>query len=599
MKQKILFINLLFFAFEGKTQNSQIALADEYFSQNELNKAISIYEKLIKVDSNLFIVHSNYFNALIKTQSYKTCGKYLKKIVRRFPLEPSFNIDYGHLLTLQGDTLKAYQQYDKYLYSIRNNGELLKNSARKLISLGLYDKAEKSFRYGNYHDDDFDYDIAELYFKWGKIDEMLKQYLFIVSKNAQQIPKVQGLIQDNLSDKKDFDKLKPIIFDQIRTHPNKLYLNEMLIWYLLQKKEFYQAFIQSKAVDKRKNEGGTRIFTIGQLALGNKKYKIAVKIFKYLTDRYSTFDVYIKARKYLIKAKEEQVKNTYPIDVTSIRSLVQDYQDLIDERGINGITADVIRSMALLQGFYLDRKDTAIIILEALIQRRSMYRQLISEAKIDLGDIYLLKGEPWEATLLYSQVEKAEKNKNMGYLAKLKNAKLSYYKGDFELAKAHLDILKLATSREIANDAMALSLKIQDNLELDTTATAMEQYAEIELLIFQNKYKDALHAYNNMLSKYKDHSLVDDILWDKANLLIKLGKYQEAIVSLEVIIFKYSDSIWADDAVFFMGVLYEENLKDKEMAKECFQKQLVEYQGSVHNVEARKRFRKLRGDKIN
>jgi hypothetical protein len=35
---------------------------------------------------------------------------------------------------------------------------------------------------------------------------------------------------------------------------------------------------------------------------------------------------------------------------------------------------------------------------------------------------------------------------------------------DFELAQAHLDILKLATSREIANDAMELSLLITDNL---------------------------------------------------------------------------------------------------------------------------------------
>ena len=49
----------------------------------------------------------------------------------------------------------------------------------------------------------------------------------------------------------------------------------------------------------------------------------------------------------------------------------------------------------------------------------------------------------------YSQVEKAQKDAPLGYEAKLRNARLSYFNGDFKLAEAHLDIFwKEATSRE-------------------------------------------------------------------------------------------------------------------------------------------------------
>ena len=262
-------------------------------------------------------------------------------------------------------------------------------------------------------------------------------------------------------------------------------------------------------VDDNGQLDGFKIMEIGRLALNNEAFQDAIKIFDYLVEKYNDKPVYSISRRMLIMAKEQLVKNTYPVDMSKIKSLALDYNQIVKELGVNRNTADAIRRMALLQAFYLNNKDTAISILQSLIKIRGMKQSLISEAKLDLGDIYLLKGDPWEASLLYSQVEKAEKDQNLGHIAKLKNAKLSYYKGEFELARAHLDVLKLATSREIANDAMDLSLLIQDNLDLDTTAKVMEDFAEIDLLVFQSKFQEALERYENLTKKNKDHSLVD------------------------------------------------------------------------------------------
>jgi len=331
----------------------------------------------------------------------------------------------------------------------------------------------------------------------------------------------------------------------------------------------------------------------------NKDYENAIKIFEFLVEKYRKESIYVMARRQLVKAKEELVKNTFPVDIEKIKSLVKDYQQIIEELGLVDYTAEAARSMALLQAFYLNNKDTAIKIFEDIINKPTIRKDFTDQVKLDLGDIYLLKNEPWESTLLYSQVEKRQKEKDLGHLAKLKNAKLSYYKGDFELAKENLDVLKLATSREIANDAMQLSLLIGDNIALDTTEAALKEYASIDLLVFQGQYEQALERYKIMQKQFSYHPIVDEILWAKANIYLKLGKFEQAIDELTKIIEEHNEDIWADDANFLIAKIYDENLKNKDKAMEYYQKQLTNYQGSMYSVEARKRYRQLRGDNVN
>ncbi|MFC0185221.1 tol-pal system YbgF family protein [Pseudarcicella hirudinis] len=223
----------------------------------------------------------------------------------------------------------------------------------------------------------------------------------------------------------------------------------------------------------------------------------------------------------------------------------------------------------------------------------------VDKCKLDLGDIYLLKSEPWEATLIYSQVEKSEKDSPLGYDAKLRNAKLNYFRGDFELSKEVLDILKQATTREIANDAMQLSLLIQDNTGMDSTEMAMKAYASVELLLFQNRTSEAIDELTRMLAKYEGHSLTDEVLFLRAKTYLKLGDVQNAMKDLETIRQKFSTDILGDDAEFNLAKIYEEKLKQPDKAMELYRELLQKYPGSIYGSEARKKIRNLRGDAIN
>lgn len=601
MKRFLVFIFLgILSAFPLSAQDETSALAYEYYSKGEYNKAVELYKEIVKDEKMLVKVHRFYLESMLKLDQQKEADKYLKRLVRRYPDVPIFNIDYGISLIEPHDSTKAFEYFNEFIDRISKNQVMLQMAATHFSDAEFYPYAEKSYFKAQkmFPQESYEQELADLYETWGKKEEMIEQYLKMLETDPMQMHRVQAALQDRLPDADDFQLLEPKLVKYIQNDPNNLTFGEMMLWYLLQQKKYYRAFMQARAIDKRKKMDGFKVLEIGKMALNNGAYPDAIRIFEYLVKEYAGKPVYAIARNSLIKSKEEQVKNTYPVDMGKIESLVDDYQQLITDLGIRSATAEAIQNMALLEAFYLNNRDTAIVMLESLVKLRGLPHRTISEAKLHLGDIYLLKDEPWEASLLYSQVEKTELDSDLGHQAKLRNAKVTYYAGDFELAKAHLDILKLATSREISNDAMDLSLLIGDNLNLDTTEVTMQKYAAIDLLKFQGKYDEALAAYDQLLAEIEGHTLTDEIYWDKANILLKIGRFEESVANLEKILEGFGEDILADDANFMIGKIYEEYLNDTDKAMEYYRKQLTAFPGSTYVKEARQRFRILRGDKI-
>ncbi len=601
-----LFLSVLlitFFSFSSNlvAQNTQdLALADEYYEQGEYEKAVQYYEKIAKKNPSASYIYTNYLDAMLRLEKLKDAEKYIEKCLKDRPLDPKMNIDYAKILLQNRDDKKADKHFNDYINSIKSNSHLARVAARVLAQEGFYEYAEKLYLQAQkYTQENYDMDLGLLYLAMGKPKKMVEQFLTLLEKQPNDAPYVQHLLQSRLSEDEEWDMIEPMLYEAVQKHPSDEVFSEMLVWYFLQRKNFMMAFTQAKALDRRNKSEGVKIMEIGMLAYSNQEWKSAMTIFGHLTENYKGRLIYSQAKHFLMESKEEYIKHQFPIDKEQIKSLVNDYEQSLSEIGWSPSTAKSARNMALLQAFYLNQKDVAIATLNKITEIRGVPHQLLNQVKLDLGDIYVLKNEPWEATLLYSQVEKTEKETPLGYSAKLKNAKLSYFNGDFKLAKAHLDILKLATSREIANDAMDLSILIQDNTGLDSSETAMREYAAIDLLVFQQQYEDALSAYKKMRSHFEDHSLTDEIYWKEATILQKMGRFDEAAEKLKTVLKLNPTDIFGDDANFLLGKIYEENLQDKQKAEEYYKKQLVDYPGSVYVVEARKRIRRLRGEIVN
>lgn len=575
-------------------------LAEEYYRAGEFEKAANEYGKLLKGDVTW--THLNrYVFSLEKANKIDDAKKYLKRQQRSDePNRQYYEILLGQLATQQGDSVQAKQQFSAALQSSRSSAQRLQKTATAFIDAGESRWAVRTLETAREVAKDagaYSEELSALYRATGQTEKAIEE-IITTSKQPERKEAVLAALQGFINTKEE-PLVEKALYSRIQQEPNELAYNELLIWYFVQKQKFSRALIQEKATDRRMKLSGSRVYDLGILSMNNKEYKTAADAFEYIAQTYPQGQLYPFARRLVINAREEQVKNTYPIDNGEIRKLIADYQRMLQEIGTNSKTLEALRSTANLYGTYLDSKDTALTVLDLAIDLGKTDRNFVDKCKIDKGDIYLLKGEPWESTLLYSQVEKSQKEELLGYEAKLKNAKLQYYKGDFTVAKDILDVLKLATSREIANDAEQLSLLIVDNTGMDSTEAAMREYAAIDLLLFQNKTDEAVEGLNKMLITYAEHTIADEVLWLRAKTYLRQGKAAEALGDLKKITEKYPNDILGDDALYTQGIIHEERLKDTVAAMEAYQKVLTQYPGSIYGADARKRFRKLRGDTIN
>ncbi len=600
-KGNILCLSFLFFAFSALSQQTQeIQIANEYYLKGEKSKAAELYSYLAKSDNNIPIIHNNYFTILLDLGRYDEAQNYLKRIIKKEPRNLQYKLDQGILYMRSGDITKADKYIRELIADNKANVQSAKMisdylAARSLLDYAILSLTETRQALGNNYV--YSLELAMLYRLQGEKDKMVNEYLSYVTQSSANIQYVKNVMQALLTDPNDMETLEKLLYQKVQQNPNMEVFSDLLIWVTMQQKNFYASFIQARAYDKRYKNGGEKCMEVARVALDNEDYANAAKIYRYVANEFPDSPHYLLARLGLIHTREAEVKNSYPVKLDSVRSLILDYNKFISQYPNNAYSLEAERSEAILYANYLDQKDSAVVLLENLVAnpRASVY--LKSKAKLDLGDIYLLRGEPWESTLLYSQVEKVQHENTLGYEAKLKNAKLSYYKGDFILAQEHLDILKEATTREIANDAMDLSMRIKENIAFDSVGEALKEYAAIELLLYQNKIEEALVKLQDENSAMaKSNTIRDDVYWLEAQIRLKRGEFDKALLLLKKIDSQYPDDVLADDAYFLQAEIEERHLKNPEQAKEIYREFLTKYPGSVFAAEARKRYRTLRGD---
>jgi len=266
--------------------------------------------------------------------------------------------------------------------------------------------------------------------------------------------------------------------------------------------------------------------------------------------------------------------------------------------GENHTSVTLMQNLAHLEAFYMARPEEAQEILYRAIDMKDIGPKEKAFCKLELGDILLLFGDVWEATLLYQQVYQDFKYDVLGQTAKFKNTKLSFYIGEFGWAKAQADILKAATDKLIANDALALSILIAENYDPDSTTIGLFMYARADLLSYKNQDRRALQLLDSIPLLFGYHPLLDDVLLKKAGIYMKLGEYTIADSLLHKVTTDYPDDVTADRALFLQAGLREKEMNDTAAAMELYARLLERYPSSIYLIDARKRYRILRGDKV-
>lgn len=576
-------------------------LAQQYFMSGEYEKAAALYDKLYQAGSNNDYYFNRYVDCLIALEDYKRCEEIIKTEIQKDPKAVQLYVTYGNLFEKQLNTTAADEQYRIAIKKLPADRYAITRLANAFTNLTKYDLSIETFQRGaELLKDDiiFSYNLGDLYRRKGDSKKMIENYLNSLNDNPGRLNSMQTIFQRYLS-KEDFDELQAQLYDRIQENPETTQYPELLSWVFVQKKDYKNALRQARALDRQLEENGGRVYRLAGIAADDKDYDAAIAAYDYIiSEKGLASSFYIEAQRESLACKRNKIVEGFDYKLEELQALEKQYIVFLDEFGRNKTTAGIISELADLEAFYLNNLNQAIALLSEMIQYPGLNPNMKAEAKLSLADFYLMQGEIWEATLLYSQVDKDFKDDLLGHEARFRNAKLSYFAGDFQWAQTQFDVLKASTSKLIANDALDLSVFILDNLGLDTTEAALKLFSEADLLVFQNKFDQAFLKLDTLKKEFPGHSLEDDILYTKSKIYFKMLDFEKSAAMLQEIIDNYADGIRADNALYALGMLYENQLNDIEKAKTLYEKIFIEYSGSTFAVDARKRFRILRGDNI-
>ncbi|MCK5823221.1 MAG: tetratricopeptide repeat protein [Bacteroidales bacterium] len=585
----------------SQNQNSDTQLAYQYFRNNDFEKATVLYKKLFEQNKSS-VYYRYYVNCLIGLQDYELAEKVIKKQLKKKRNKLPYYIELGSLYKLQNKPSKAKDRYDYVIKKLPVNENQISIIANKFIVKREYDYAEKVFLKGQklLNDKDFfNFELANLYYYQRNYSKMIEQYLDMLSISEMYLQTVQNRLQSAVYGDVDNSLralLKAALIKRIQKQADKTVFNELLIWLYIQDKDFENAMVQAKALDLRKNENGERLIALARLSNSNENYDVAVSAYQYVIDKGVNFGYYLIARKEQVEVLYKKLITENNFQYNDLLSLENNFINTIFILGENDKSVELSTKLAHLQAFYIDEFEKAIKTLNNSLKIKRADSRLLAKCKLELADVYLYSGDMWNATLTYAQVERSNKNNPIGYEAKFRKSKLAYYIGDFKWAQAQLDVLKASTSKLIANDACQLSLIISDNSDDDSVNTSLEMYARADLLVFRNKDSLALLTLDSIFIQFPTSSIIDDAIYKKATIYINNKQYIKAAENFKKIVNTYSYDVWADNSLFNLAKIYDNYLNDKEKAQKLYKRILTDYPGSIYVVQARKRFRLLRGD---
>ena len=582
---------------------TDLELAEFYYNEGSYPQA-KLYLEGIWKKNKTNAVYQMYYATLLALDDFDTAEKVVKERLKRRHKNSRSTalVDLGSLylhFDKREQALEAFMDALEELQPGRPSAVSLANAFIKLdeldMALATYQRAEKLGTVG------FDYELANLQGMRGDYDGMLNAYMALLSTKPNYLRTVQNSLNRNLrltTTEDNRELVRVALLRAIQSYPDNTVFPELLIWHFNQIQDFASSIIHAKALDLRLQEQGVRLMELGNTAQANGDLETALECYRYVASKGPDNPYFFTARNEVLQVRFEELTAQVPADVDAMSALANEYAASLRDLGVRSETALMVKDRAHLLAFYLKRADEAIADLEELLLLNGLNERVAAACKLTLGDIYVFEGLIWDASLLFSQIVLDFKDDPLAHEAKFRNARVSYYGGDFNWAQSQLDALKASTSKLISNDAIDLSLLITDNFNLDTLTLPMEMYARADLLRMQRKFDDARLTLDSLTEAFPGHTLDDEVLMMSADMFLEQGQLDTAMVLYQEVVDLHFDDITGDDALWMLADLTHHRLGDLVTAQSLYEKLLFDFPGSLHAVEARKRFRALRGDEL-
>ena len=591
MLKKVLFICSFLFLWQIYAQDTK--LAQTYFMNGEYEKAASLYEQIY--ESNPARVY--YFKRLIECKialdEYESIAHLLETHYKKYPKHHFILVEQAYNLEVQNKEEEAKILYDKAMSYVKNGDRSAYEIARTFYDKHKLDYALEAYATLNAQNPNVNYNfrIATIYGEMGDMEHMFETYFNTLESKRYTLEQIQKYLSKYITDDA-YDEnnrlFKSLLIKRLQDNPQDDW-NKLLAWVFIQEGSYGKAFVQEKAIYQRNKTNLYGLIDIGNVAFEAGDYDTAKQAFSFVKNQTPDRTQQIDATYYLLESEK--------LSSDDLNQINKSYQQAFNTYGKGPNTLLLQLSYADFLSFYQKNPKQAIDVLEQSLEN-SLNEFDKARIKIKLADVLVYTGAYNKALIYYSQVQTKLKNHPLAQEARFKVAQTSYFKGDFEWAEIQLKVLKKGTTKLIANDALALEFIIDDNMDRDSTDVALKTYAKADLLTYQHQYRAAIDSLQKVVNLYKGHSIEDEALYKLGQIYTELKDYSKAAEQYQKIEQYTADDILMDDAIFYLAELYDKYLLEPEKAEKYYEKIIMEYPSSIYLVEARKRYRAIRGDEL-
>jgi tetratricopeptide (TPR) repeat protein len=589
MKKLLLHISL-FFSLIGFSQNEQ--LAQYYYDKGDFEKAKISYEELLQSVPQNYQYFIRTIDCYQQLKQFEVAEKAIQTRLDKYK-QSSLLVELGYNFKIQQQDEKAQKYFEQALAKIKSNPNEVYGIANSFEKKVLLEYALQAYQTAvqlqpNFN---FNYQMGLLHGQLGNTDMMISTFLDEAFARQESTILIQNQFSRFMTDEGDAGfsaNLRKALIT--RTQQNQeVYWNQFLSWFYTQQREFGKAFVQEKAIYKRNPESLNAIINLAQLAIDEKDDTTATTILEFVLENTTEIELLVQANTYLMQVK---------IDTTSEKdwaSLEPELSALITKYGISPFTLSLQLMQAHFLTFNLKKPEAGKAIVRTALEL-PLNEYETAKAKMELADILLYEAKFNQALLYYSQIENDLKNDAVAHEASLKAAKTSYFKTDLDWALKQFKELKSASTQLIANDALEYFLLINDNTVADSTQVALKAFAKADYLEYQNRNQEAIQAFQAILKQFKGQEIEAVTNLRLGRIYEKTGDFSLALSQYESIIKQHSDGIYVDEALYFSAEIYKNQLQLLDKAKPLYEKIIFNHQDSIYFVEARRKFRELRGD---
>ena len=585
------------------TQLRQLNRAESLLESGQPDPAIRLLESLHNQAPDNEAFFRTLKEAYEETKQYDSAIGLLDNRIADQP-SPSLLAEKGRLLYQSGQQASASDVWDEALSLRPEQLSTYRVVYQTLMDLRLFSRAIDVLTTGRSaldRPDLFRTDLAYLYSLDGQHGSAMQEYVDLLSGSADRANYVRERLQPFVDRDEGISASIDVLQSAVEKAPSNAAYRQLLAWLYMEADDYPAALEVYRALDQLQGQQGRELFSFARRATDAERYDVATQAYETLLDRYPESPAAPRARQGLgdmyRRWADQAADSSVLVDTNSARARRYDaartaYRTFLDEHPSHDASPEVRTALGTLQLDVYRDLPAAASTFQTVIEQ-SPESASAQAAEFHQGRIALLRDSFDQARRRFTRLAETHQNTDRGHQAQFELARLEYYQGAFDTALSHTQTITANPSTDVANDAIDLTVLIQENRGPDSLDTPLRLYARAQLAERKRAYDTATTRLDSLLQAHGRHPLADEARFRQAHVQLAQGDTTTALQTLDELPQRHPQSPYADRSLFRRAQLQEAQ-GNLTAATSTYDRLLTDYPQSLLASDARSRLRTLR-----